>query len=82
MLTVTINGLPCVAMTPELVEELARMGENVSLLNRLEIPPGASKYARGTFLMHSDQAKLLASGDRTASFNVHFHDDTVPATRL
>ena len=79
MLTLTIDNLPCVAITPELADELSAMGEDVHQLNRLTWPAGASQHGRGVFLMHSDEATKLARDPRSRLVTVRFSDDSVSA---
>ena len=78
MLKITIDGQPCVALTEEIAGALSALGEDVSQLNQLSWPVGASNPARGVFLLHSDQAVALAAGNRARPIPVVFVDDTLP----
>jgi hypothetical protein len=76
MIQTTINNLPCVAITPDLAERLCELGEDPAKLNYLRWPAGASNYAQGVFLMHSDDARQLASTDRSVAVALALTDDT------
>jgi hypothetical protein len=78
MTEISINNIGCVAITPELAAELSALGEDVSKLNRMDWPAGASRYARGVFLMYSEDAQSLAAGDRTAAVTLVMSDDQLP----
>lgn len=76
MIELTVNGLPCVAVTAELAACISELGENPADFNWLSWPAGASNYAESVLLMHSDDAAKLAKGDRSVSVALVFSDDT------
>lgn len=80
MISITLNGLPCIPLTDELTATLAVMGEDITALNCLTWPTGASKSAKAIFLVHSEVAKSLAQGDRSQAISVVMKDDSLSAT--
>lgn len=75
------NNVGCVALTEELVRKLTALGEDVTELNKLRWPAGASNYACGTFLVHSDDAATLRVGSLASPISVKMLDDTLPNTQ-
>lgn len=74
MISVTLNNLPCVAITPELAAELANIGEDAGSLNTLQWPAGVSAFAEGVFLMDKANADALKA-DRSSAVTVKLTDD-------
>ena len=47
---ITINNLPCVAVTDKVAEWLMLIGEDPRRMNRMEWPQGAAQWADGRFV--------------------------------
>jgi len=80
MVTITIDGHGCVAMTQALVNWMSRVGINHHAFNRFHWPAGASKWAKGHFLVTRDTMRKLMTGDYGRTVTLKIEDDTLDGT--
>lgn len=70
---ITVNNLPCVAVTDEIAEWFRMIGEDPKAINRMVWPQGASQWSDGRFIVTRETADSIY-GDPGGGIKLIFDD--------